>query len=125
MCPPKRLTGIPHSRSLGIECVSECIRPLLSEIGWVNADGMLDTKLVSVLIVDELQSTVVATPLRITTDFECETFVVIKAVPVFKHVTNTEFKYTSLFVPVERVQVVADEAVQLVAVVTGAPIPRR
>ena len=32
-------------RVLGIECVSECIRSLFTNLVWVNANRMLDTKL--------------------------------------------------------------------------------
>ena len=104
--------------------MSEGSLSLLSEIVWLNADRVLDTKPVSVFIVDEFYSTVVATPLGITTDFECEPFVVLEVVAVFEYVTDAKFERTSVFVPVERVQIVTDEAVQLVAVVTSSPIPR-
>ena len=51
---------------------------------------MLDTKLVSVLIIDEFEPAIVATPLRITTHFECYALVVVEVVPVFKHITDAE-----------------------------------
>jgi len=84
---------------------------------------VLDTKPVSVFIVDEFYLTVVATPLGITTDFECDPLVVLEAVAVFEYITDAKFERTSVFVPVEGVQVVPNEAVQLVAVVTSPLIP--
>jgi len=86
---------------------------------------MLDTKLISVLIEDEFKSAIVPSPLRVPADFECDSFVVLEAVPVFEYVTDAEFDCTCVLVPVERIQVVPDEAVQVVAVVAGAPIPGR
>jgi len=105
--------------------VSEGILPLLSEVVWVNADRMLDTKLISVFFVDEFKSAISTVPLWIATDFECETFVVLEAVSVFKHITDAEFECALVLAPLERVEIIADEAVQLVAIITIPPIPRR
>jgi hypothetical protein len=90
--------------------MSEGILALLVNVIWVNANRMLDTKLVSVLIVDELQSTVVTTPLWLTTHLEREAFGVGEVVPVFECVTNAEFDCTLILVPVEGVQIVPNEA---------------
>jgi len=72
---------------------------------------MLDTKLVSMLIVDQFDATIITTPLRIPTHFESETLVVLEVVPVFEDVTDTEFECTAFLVPIERVQIVPNEAV--------------
>ena len=90
--------------------MSEDSLPLFADVAQLNADRVLDTKLVSVLIVDAFYPTIVATPLRIATDFECDPLVVLEVVPVFEYITDAEFERTSVFVPVERVEIVADEA---------------
>jgi hypothetical protein len=89
--------------------MSERILPLFSHVVWLNADRMLDTNLISMLLEYEFEPAIVATPLRITTHFECDSFVVLEVVAVFKHVTDAEFDCTSLFIPVERVQVIPNE----------------
>lgn len=74
------------------------------------------------LVVDEFQSAVVATPLWVTTYFGCHALVVVEVVSVFEYGTEPEFECTVLFIPIERVEVVPDETVKVVAVVTSAPI---
>ncbi len=86
---------------------------------------MLDTKRLSVFIADELSSSVVATPLRITTHFQRDTLVVIEVVPIFEDITDTQFDCTAVLVPVDRVEVVPDEAVQVGAIITIPPIAGR
>jgi hypothetical protein len=105
--------------------MSECILALLMNSIWVSANRMLDTKRLSMLIVDELQSTVVATPLWLTTHLEGEAFGVGEVVPVFEYGTDAEFDRTSIFGPVEGVQIVPDEAVQVVSLFPIPPVSRR
>jgi len=47
--------------------VGEGIPPLLDEIVRVNADGMLDAKPISVVVVDEFETAVSTVPLWIAT----------------------------------------------------------
>jgi hypothetical protein len=49
---------------------------------------------------------------------------VLEIVTIFEYVTDATFECTSVFVPVERVEVVANEPMQLVALVTSAPVAR-
>jgi len=49
----------------------------------------------------------------------------VEVVAVFQHVADAELECALRFVPVEGVEVIADEAVKFVAVVAGAPVARR
>ena len=111
-------------RVLGIECVSEAILSLFPDVVWLNADRMLDTKLVSLLFVDEFQAAVVTVSLREGPNFERDTLVMLEIVSLFEHVIDIEFECTPVFVPVERVEVVTDETVQFVAFFSVASIAR-
>jgi len=104
--------------------VSERILSLFSEVIWLNADRILDTKLGSVFVVDEFQAAIVTVPLWVAVQFERDPLVVLEIVAVSEYVTDAEFECTLVFVPVERVEIVTDETVQLVAVFSGAPVPR-
>jgi len=90
----------------------------------LNADRMLDAKLGSVFVVDEFQATVVTVPLRVATDLKRDALVVVEVVPVFEYVTDAKLECTPVFVPVERVEVVVDETVQLVAPFRSDPVAR-
>ncbi|MCD2205201.1 hypothetical protein LPA46_17960 [Halobacterium sp. KA-6] len=83
---------------------------------------MLDTKCVGSLVVDEFKSAIVTIPLRVAADFEGEAFLIVKVVAVLKNVADAERQRTPILIPVEGVEVVADEAMQLVAVVAVAPV---
>ena len=112
-------------RVLGVECVSEAIPPLFPEVGWLYADGMGDANPVGGLVVDELYPAGVTVPLWVAVDVECDSFLMIEVVAVLQYVADAELECALRFVPVESVEVVADEAVKFVAVVTSAPVARR
>lgn len=111
-------------RVLGIEGVSEGIRPLFTHVVWLNADGMLDTNLVSSLVVHELQPTIVTVPLWVAAYFEGDALLVLEVIAVPEYITDAELQRTMVFVPAERVEVVTDEAVQFIAIVTVTPVAR-
>ena len=117
--------GRPVGRVLGVECMSEAILPLFPEVGWLYADGMGDANPVGGLVVGEFYPAVVTVPLWIAVNFERESFLMIKVIAVLQHVADAELERTPCFVPVERIEVVADEAVKFVAIVTGAPVTWR
>ncbi|MFB6254650.1 MAG: hypothetical protein ABEI06_08575 [Halobacteriaceae archaeon] len=54
-----------------------------------------------------------------------DTFLRREVVPVFEDITDAELQRTPVIVPVEGVEIVPDEAVEVVAVRLGAPISRR
>lgn len=91
--------------------MSEGIQSLFLQSVWLNANWMLDTKHVSRFVVDEFQPAIVTVPLWVPTNFECDALLVLEVVFVFEYVSNAEFERTRILVPIERVQVVSDEAV--------------
>ena len=86
---------------------------------------MLDANPVGGLVVNDFHPAVVAVPLWVAADFECESFLMGEVVAVFQYVADAEFECALCFVPVERVEVVADEAVKFVAIVAVAPVAGR
>lgn len=93
--------------------------------GWLYSDWMLDTNHARCLVVDEFEPAVVAVPLEIATEFERDTLVVFEVVAVLQHVADAELKRPAVLIPVDGVKVVAHDPVQLVTVVTIAPVARR
>jgi len=83
---------------------------------------MRDANPVGGLVVDEFHPAVVAVPLWVAADFERESFLMVEVVAIFQYVADPELECTLRFVPVEGVEVVADEAVKIVAVVAVAPV---
>ena len=116
------IDGRRMGRVLRVECVSEGTLPLFPYVGWLYADGVLDANPVGSLVVDEFYPAVVTVPLWVAVNFERDSFLMVEVVAVFQHVANAELQRAPILVPVERVEVVADEAVKLVAVVAGAPV---
>jgi hypothetical protein len=110
---------------LGVECLSKVIQPLCVEFVWVNADWMCDTKHISSIIVDGFEPAIVTVPLRITTHFERDLFLIFEVVLVFEHSSDAELKRTSLLIPIERIQVVSDKPMECVSVVAVAPVTWR
>ena len=86
---------------------------------------MLDANPVGGLVVDEFHPAVVTVPLWIAVDFKRHTLVVLEVVAVLQYVADAELECALRFVPVERVEVVADKAVKFVAVVAGAYAPQQ
>ena len=83
---------------------------------------MLDTKLISVFLVDEFQSAVITVPLWIAAYFECDALVVFEVVAILEYVTDAERKCADPLVSIQCVEVVADEAVRLVAIASISPV---
>jgi hypothetical protein len=73
----------------------------------------------------QLWHRIVTVPLWIPTYSERDALVVLEIGLLFERISNTEFKRTLVFVPVELGEVVADEAMQVVSVGSVAPVARR
>ena len=105
-------------RVLRVECVSEAIPSLFPEVGWLYADRMGDANPVGGLVVDEFDPAVVTVPLWIAVDVERDSFLMGEVVAVLQHVADAELQRALRFVPVERVEIIADETVKDQAGVT-------
>jgi hypothetical protein len=57
--------------------------------------------------------------------FERDALVVLEIIALFKHITNSKFECTPVFVPIECGEVIADEPVQFVTVAAVAPVAWR
>jgi hypothetical protein len=61
-------------------------------------------------------------PTGIPPNFEGEAFLIVEVVAVLEDVADAELQGTPILVPVEGVEIVADESVQLVAIVAIPPV---
>ncbi|ELY37652.1 hypothetical protein C496_19120 [Natronorubrum tibetense GA33] len=91
--------------------MSEGIQSLFAYVIWPYANRMLDTKLGSRLVVDKFQPAIITLPVGIPADFERDTFLVLEVVLLFESFADTELQRTPILIPVELVQVIANETV--------------
>jgi hypothetical protein len=61
-------------------------------------------------------------PTGIPPNFEGEAFLIVEVVAVLEDVADAERQRTPLLVPVKGVEVVADETMQLISVITVPPV---
>ncbi len=85
---------------------------------------MRDTKRSSCLVVDEFHPRIVTVPVGIPADFERDLFLVLEVVLLCENRSDAELQGTPILASVELVQVFADETVEIVAILTGAPVSR-